>query len=84
MRTIDFEQIWTMEDYIQDLDFIADKAFEEMDQIEFIREHGYHPVIFKYQDENREVLHYVVRFHLPEEFVTLLLLKYPESKTVWR
>lgn len=83
MRTLDFEQIWTMEDYIRDMDFIADKAFEDSEQIEFIKSHGYKPIIFKYTDITQDVLHYTVRFHLPDEFITLLLLKYPEGRTKW-
>lgn len=79
MKRVDFEQVWRLEDYMQDMNVITDKFFNSIEEIAWIKSYGYTPVIFKYQDVNSELLHFIIRFNLPDDFVTLLYLKYPEN-----
>jgi len=80
MKTIEYEQIWTMEDWIMDLDHIADRVFAEREEINWIVAQGYPARTTKYYDVQREVIHYKVCFDVPEQFITWLMIKYPNNK----
>ena len=79
MRTIEYEQIWTMEDWIMDLDHIADRVFSNREEINWIISQGYQPRTTKHYDVKAEVIHYKVCFDVDEEFIPWLIIKYPHN-----
>ena len=80
MRTITYEQIWRVEDYMQDLSRIADRVFLDNQQINWIIQQGYQPRVTKYYAQDQEQIHYQICFDVSDEFLTWLYIKYPADK----
>lgn len=79
-KEVCYTQVWRVEDWLADFHGIAYQIFEQREEIQWIEQQGFKSRSKKHFDMQTGILEVSVVFDLPEEFVTLLLLIYPNQQ----
>lgn len=82
MKCIQYDQHWLMEDWVQDLDHVADQVFFNQPEVAWIRSQGYEGLFTKQADHQMECMIYTIKFWISEADYLMLLLRWPENLNI--
>ena len=78
MRTIIYEQIWSQEAWIHDMDQVARAIFAENEDVQWLVGQGYIPEFWQWDVVNLDQRYYAMKFRVPDPVLTHMMLLFPD------
>lgn len=80
MRIITYEQVWNSDHFCPDMDTIARTIFADSEDIQWLVGNGFMPEFLQFEMLDLDQKIYSVKFSLPDEVLTKLMLLFPEHE----
>lgn len=80
MKSVEYQQIWEMQDYILDMDNTVERVWDDHAQIQWLIDQGYEPKIQQMYDAASETVTFTMQFLIKPEDLTFLLIKWPQTR----
>lgn len=79
MKQVAYTQIWGMAEWMEEQHDLVSRAFQELDQVQWLYSQGYKGHIARHYEVTSDNFHIQVTFDIPDEIYTYLILKWPEE-----